>query len=153
MKKSILILIITCGFLFIGCKGGTTRQHVRPAGPPKSDVDFAKDVFQMMGDGNTDVIDMLDWENLKMVGVDIGEQYRAASGDSAREAFQESFLRGYSNSFKSSGGNAAAMKNWREQSKDPSNTVVAGDVPNGQTLLITVTHTNGQQYVSSLQIK
>ena len=153
MKKSILILIIACGFLFMGCKGGTAKQHVRPAGPPKSDVDFAKEVFQMMGDGDVNVVDMLDWENLKMVGVDVGAQYKSVTSDSERETFQESFLRGYSNSFKSSGGNAAGMKNWREQSKDASNTVVAGDVPNGQTLLITVTHTNGLQYVSSLQIK
>jgi hypothetical protein len=152
MRKSALLLIIISALLFAGCKAPRQRAP-RPDGPPKSDVDFAREVFQRMGDGDLDVAQLLDWENLTMAGVDVGAQYRNVSGDSGREIFQDSFLKGYSKSFKSAGGNTSALNNWREQSKDSTNTVVAGDLPNGQTLLITVTHTNGLQYVSSVQAK
>lgn len=153
MRKSVLMLIfIFSGLLFIGCKP-TLTPHARPAGPPKSDVDFAKQVFQMMADGDINVADMLDWENLKMAGRDVGAMYKNTTSDSTRDTFQESFLRSYSSSFKSAGGNVSAMTNWREQSKDPSGTVIASDLPNGQTILITVTHKNGLQYVSTVDIK
>lgn len=151
MRKSALMLIFICGFLFVGCKGSVKQQ--RPAGPPKSDVDFARDGVQMMIDGKPDVADMIDWENLQIFGGDVGTQYRAMSSDSARASFRTSFLRGYADSFKSSNANNLVMKNWREQSKNDLSTVVAGDAPNGRTLLITVTHTNGQQNISSIQVK
>src|ERR1043165_9805479 len=109
MRKSVLMLIVICGGLFfLGCNKQTATPHARPAGPPKSDVDFAKQVFQMMADGDINVADMLDWENLKTAGMDIGAQYKNVSSDSTRETFQESFLRGYSKSFQSSGGNVSA---------------------------------------------
>ncbi|HEX8889001.1 MAG TPA: hypothetical protein VF779_07480 [Pyrinomonadaceae bacterium] len=153
MRKSVLMLIVLCGgLLFLSCKQ-TATPHARPAGPPKSDVDFAKQVFQMMADGDINVVDMLDWESLKIAGMDIGAQYKNVSSDSTRETFQESFLRGYSKSFQSSGGNVSAMTNWREQSKDPSGTVVASNLPNGQTILFTVTNKNGLQYVSTIDVK
>ena len=154
MRKSFLMLIVIySALLFTGCNKPTATPHARPAGPPKSDIDFARQVFQMMADGDINVTDMLDWENLKIAGMDIGAQYKNVSSDSTRETFQESFLRGYSKSFQSSGGNVSAMTNWREQSKDASGTVVASNLPNGQTILFTVTSKNGLQYVSTIDIK
>jgi len=152
MRKSILILICICGLLFTGCKG--TKQSTGAAGePPKSDVDFAKQAFQLLANGSDDAADMIDWENFKTMGLDVGEQYKKVDSDSSRDNFRKSFIRGFSNSFKSSGGSVSTATNWREQSKDGSTTVVALDAPNGKTLLITVTHPDGQQKVSALDAK
>ena len=151
MRKSILILLCICGLLFMGCKG--TKQSTSAGGPQKSDVDFAKQTFQLLADGSDDAADMIDWENFKTMGLDVGEQYKKVDNDSSRDNFRKSFIKGFSNSFKSSGGNISTATNWREQSKDANATVVAVDSPNGKTLLITVTHPNGQQMVSGLDAK
>lgn len=150
MRKSILILLCICG-LFIGCK--ETKQSTRASGPPVSDVDFAKQTLQLLIDGSDDAADMIDWENFKTMGLDVGEQYKKADSDSARDNFRKSFIKGFSNSFKSSGGNASMVTNWREQSKEASTTVVAADGPNRKSLLLTVTHPDGQQKVSALDAK
>ncbi len=134
----------------MGCKGG---QKPARTGPAKSDVDFARDVFKMMADGDLAAADMIDWEHLNVAGMDAGASYRALSGDAGRENFRKSFINGYSTSFKSSGGNADAVTNWREQSKEGDKTIVAATGPNPGTLLITVTHTDGLQYVSALELK
>ena len=152
MRKSILILLCVCGLLFTGCKG--TKPSTRTAGgPPVSDVDFAKQTLQLLIDGSDDAADMIDWENFKTMGLDVGEQYKKADSDSARDNFRKSFIKGFSNSFKSSGGNASMVTNWREQSKEASTTVVAADGPNRKSLLLTVTHPDGQQKVSALDAK
>ena len=152
MRKSILILLCICGLLFTGCNKGT-KQSTTAGGPPKSDVDFAKETLQLLADGSDEAADRIDWENFKTMGLDVGEQYKKADSESVRDNFRKSFIRGFSNSFKSSGGNISTATGWREQSKDASSTVVALDAPNGKTLLITVTHPDGQQKVSALDAK
>lgn len=151
MKQSILLLIILCGLLFSGCK---SSKHVARTGPPKSDVEFAKEVFQLLADGDEAVDEMLDWEHLNLIGVvDVGARYREINGDDARDGFREAFIKGYSKSFKTSGGRVENASNWREQSRDSSSTVVAADNPNGQVMLMIVAHIDGQQKVSSFELK
>lgn len=151
MKQSILILtILICGLLLVGCKGSKSSART---GPPKSDVDFAKEVFRLLADGDQSVADLIDWDNLSVAGIDAGGNYKSMTTEASKETFRNSFIKGYSTSFKNSGGNPNVLKNWREQSKDGSKTIVAADGPNGKTLLLTVVHTNGQQYVSTLDIK
>ncbi|MDQ3818494.1 MAG: hypothetical protein M3362_12575 [Acidobacteriota bacterium] len=153
MRKSILILLCVCGLFFTGCKGTGTKSTTAASGPPKSDVDFAKDTLQLMADGSDDAADRIDWENFKTMGLDVGEQYKKTDDESARDNFRKSFIRGFSNSFKSSGGNLSTAAKWREESKDANSTVVAVDSPNGKTLLLTVTHTDGQQKISAMNAK
>lgn len=151
MKKSILGLIVLCGLLLSGC-AKSSNQAVY-TGPPLNDIEFAKKTFQLLGDGDEMAKSMIDWEHLKMMGIDVGAMYTKTSGDAARNKETSEFIRGYSNSFKKSGGNVEALTNWREQSRDATNTVVAADVPMGRLLLITVTHINGQQKVSTVELK
>jgi hypothetical protein len=146
------ILIFICAFLVIGCKGKQSGARTN-SGPPKSDVDFAKDTFKLLADGDLAAAEMIDWEHLNVAGMDAGASYRALSNEAGRKGFHESFIRSYSSSFKSSGGNAGALSKWREQSKDASQTVVAADAPNGNSILITVSHPEGQQKVSVLALK
>jgi hypothetical protein len=138
--------------LLAGCKGGSSKKPVR-TGPVKSDVDFAREVFNLMAEGNIAAAEMIDWEHLNVAGMDAGATYRVLGSDAAKENFRKSFINGYSTSFKSSGGNVDAVKSWREQSKDSSKTIVAANGPNAGTLLITITYIDGQQYVSALELK
>jgi hypothetical protein len=136
--------------LFVNCKA--SKKPAR-TGPPKSDVDFARDVFNLMAEGDIAAAEMIDWEHLNVAAMDAGATYRSLSSEAAKENFRKSFLKGYSTSFKSSGGKVDAVTNWREESKDADKTIVAASGPNKGTLLITVTHTDGQPYVSALELR
>lgn len=151
MKKSIPVLIILCGLLLSGCAKSSNKPYVYN-GPPLNDVEYAKKTFQLLADGDETVKGMIDWEHLKMLGIDVGELYTKTS-DAQRDKETSDFIRSYSNSFKQRGGRVENFSNWREQSRDATNTVVVADVQMGQHILITVTHINGQQKVSTLEIK
>lgn len=137
----------------MGCKGKQQSQNARSSGPPKPDVDFAKEAFKLLAEGDVAAADMIDWENLNVAGMDAGASYRPLASDTAREGFRNSFIKGYSNSFKASGGSADTLTKWRELSKDSSGTVVAADAPNGNSILITVSHKDNLQKVSVLALK
>lgn len=151
VKKPLLILIVFCGLFSSGC-AKSSKQTVY-TGPQLNDVEYAKKVFQLPTEGDEAVKVMIDWEHLKMAGVDVGAMYRNTSGDDLRDKNATDFIKGYSNSFKKSGSTAESLSNWREQSRDATNTVVAADGQMGQRLLITVTHINGQQKVSLFELK
>jgi hypothetical protein len=154
VKKSSLILIVMCGLLLGGCGKGGGASEPRYAGPAKNDVDFAKDAFHLLGEGDQSVEGMIDWEQMNMVGVaDVGSMYRPINGESGRRAFRKSFIAGYSKSFKGGGGTTANLTNWREQSRDASRTVVAADGHEGKMILITVAHADGQQKVTAFELK
>lgn len=151
MRRSSLVLILLCALLFMGCKG--SKQSVR-TGAPQSDVEFAKEVFGLLAEGDEAAAEMIDWEHLKMVNVvDVGAMYRDINGEDARDGFRKSFIRGYSNSFKSKGGKVENISNWREQSRDSSQTVVAAENQRGQVMLMTVTRVDGQQKISAFELK
>jgi PBP1b-binding outer membrane lipoprotein LpoB len=125
VKKSIVGLIVLCGLLLSGC--AKSSKQMTYTGPPLNDIEYAKKVFQLLGDGDESVKSMIDWEHLKMMGIDIGTMYTNTSGEDARDKNLSDFIRGYSTSFKRSGGKFENLSNWREQSRDATNTVVAAD--------------------------
>ena len=151
MRKSITVLIALCALLWSGC--AKSSQQANYTGPPLNDVEYAKEFFRLMAEGDDSVKAMIDWEHLKMMGVDVGAMYTSTSGEAARDREATNFVRGYSNSFKKSGGRVEYLSNWREESRDGTNTVVAADGQAGQRLLITVAHINGQQKVSTVDLK
>jgi hypothetical protein len=151
MKQTILFLFLLAGLLLSGCsKSGKQAVYT---GPPLNDVEFAKRVFSLLAEGDEAVLVMVDWAHLKMIGVDVGRMYLNISGDSARDKFLKGFISGYSKSFKERGGSVDNVSNWRELSRDASNTIVTADGPGGKPLLMTVAHVNGQQKVSTLELK
>jgi hypothetical protein len=152
VKRSIVILIALCGLLLGGCSQAS-KKSVR-TGPPVNDIEFAREVFTLLQDGDMAAEDMLDWEHLNMSGVaDVGSMYRQINGEDARARFRTGFINGYSSSFKKSGASVASLSNWREQSRDATNTQVAADGPGGKLFLMTVTHIDGQQKVSAFDLK
>lgn len=152
MRKLIPVLIVLCGLLLSGCSKSSSKQYVY-TGPQLNDIEYAKKVFQLLAEGDESVKAMIDWEHLKMMNIDVGAMYTKTSGDDARDKNVSDFIKGYSTSFKKSGGSIDNLSNWREQSRDAANTVVAADGQMGQHILITVAHPNGQQKVSTLELK
>jgi hypothetical protein len=145
--------MVLCGLLLGGCAKSSAPPAVY-TGPPLNDTEFAKEVFRRLAAGDQEVTAMIDWENLNMLGVDVGAMYRGISAEgSARSKFIQSFLNGYSKSFKEKGGNIENSSNWREQSRDATNTVIAADGLTKQVLLMTVTHKDGHQKVSKIELK
>jgi PBP1b-binding outer membrane lipoprotein LpoB len=152
VRKSIPVLIVLCGLFLSGCAKSSSKQY-NYTGPQLNDIDYAKKVFQLLADGDEAVKSMIDWEHLKMMNVDVGAMYTKTSGDDARDKNVTDFIKGYSTSFKKTGGSINNLSNWREQSRDATNTVVAADGQMGQHLFITVSHPNNQQKVSTFELK
>jgi hypothetical protein len=151
VKKIALVLFVLCGLVLSGC--AKSSKPMVYTGPPLNDIEYAKKVFQLLADGDESVKAMIDWENLKMMNMDIGAMYRSTSGEDVRDKNLSDFIRGYSTSFKKGGGSIENLSNWREQSRDATNTIVAADGQMGQLILITVAHINGQQKVSKMELK
>ena len=145
--------MVLCGLLLSGCAKGSTAPAFY-TGPPLNDTEFAKEVFRLLAEGDDRVTAMIDWENLNLLGVDVGAMYKGISDTGeARPRFIKGFINGYSKSFKSKGGSVENASNWREQSRDAANTIVAADNQAGQAMLMTVTHIDGHQKVSRMELK
>jgi hypothetical protein len=149
VKQSILILIVLCGLLLGGC-AKSSNQPAFYTGPPLNDTEFAKEVFRLLAEGDEGVTPMLDWEHLNLLGNDIGTVYK---GNNNQPKFINDFISSYSRSFKARGGKAENASNWREHSRDANNTVVAADNQAGQSMLITVTHVDGHQKVTKMELQ
>ena len=83
----------------------------------------------------------------------IFKDYAALTNDMDKEGFRKSFIKSFSSSFQSSGGNADNLKNWRILEEDSTKTIVAADIPNNRSILITVINRDGKQKISSLDVK
>ena len=130
--------------------GPTPAATTVPGVPALSDVEFARDVFRRMAEGDPAVEPMLDWETLRMPGGDVASEYNEIADEENRAEFRREFLKGFATSFKASGGSAESATNWREESKGQGGTQVATDSPTGNTLVFTVVRKDGRQKISEL---
>ncbi len=129
----------------------TAATGVRPA---MNDVDFARDALTRLTNGDTAVADMIDWDNFKVMTVDVGSQYRTMPDDTNRKAFRDVFIPQFSSSFKGKGADLSKFSQWKEQSKSGDSTIVAASAPGGTgALLITVSHPGGVQKISAITTK
>lgn len=152
MKQTISILIVICGLLLGGC-GKTSKAPAVYTGPPLNDTEFAKEAFRLLAEGDEAAAAMIDWEHLNMLGIDVGAMYRGVIDKGQDSAgFIRGFITSYSNSFKSKGGRFENATNWREQSRDATNTVIATDNQAGKPMMITVTHVDGHQKISKMEL-
>ena len=117
------------------------------------DLRFAKTAFQSLAGGYSSAEKAIDWDTFKSMGNNVFEDYTALPNDLEKESFRKTFIMAFSSSFQSSGGSPDTLKNWRILNKDSSSTVVAADVPNNRTILITVIHRDGKQKISGLEVK
>ncbi|MHB8579040.1 MAG: FISUMP domain-containing protein, partial [Ignavibacteriaceae bacterium] len=67
-------------------------------------INFAKDTFSELVNGNISVEDKIDWSSFVGNNINVGEFYSALPNETERNGFRKSFISSYSSSFKSSGG-------------------------------------------------
>lgn len=169
MKNSLPALLLVA-FFALGCGFGnlanftntsnsnatTTAANANasaaPAPPSMSDTQFAETAFKSLTGGEASAEWMVDWENLRVAGVDVGSQYRMMPGDTAKGAFRTSFLSNFSNEFKKTGASAADVSGWREESRAGDRTTVVGKVRNVKSIRLTVTHKDGRQGLAEIAI-
>ncbi len=97
-----------------------------PTTPAMNDVEFAAEAFRSLTSGEPGAEWMVDWEDFRVADVDVGSQYRAMPGDSAKGAFRTSFISTFSNSFQKTGANLKDVSGWKEQSRAGDTTTVVG---------------------------
>lgn len=106
-----------------------------------NDVQLARRIFQGLASGNQGVQDLIDWEVLKAIGVDVGKTYSQIKFEKDRADYKTAFFYNFSFSFKSAGGRTSQFFNWREKSRDADNTMVAADTAGqSKVILFTITH-------------
>ena len=153
-----LALVAAC--LSASCRGGgTANTQPAPAASGAAtpaataaavtDVEFVKDAFRRMAEGDPAAEAMLDWETLNMPGGDVAAEYNETP-EGERAEFRTRFLKGFSESFKASGASVENAANWREEARAPDHTQVAADTPTGNTLVFTVVRRDGRQKISEL---
>ena len=118
-----------------------------------SDLWFAETAFHLLAGGDSSAEQVIDWETFKSMGENIFKDYTALTNDMEKEGFRKSFIMSFSSSFHSSGGSVDNLKNWRILEEDSTRTLVAADIPNNRSILITVINRDGEQKISSLEVK
>ncbi|MBV9470731.1 MAG: hypothetical protein JOZ57_15940 [Abitibacteriaceae bacterium] len=129
---------------------GSTGSSPNP-GVAKTDVDFAKDAFTRLANGDTAAENLIDWETFTSLGVNVGAQYNALPNEAAKGGFRTGFITSFSKSFQATGARAESLTNWRIQSQEAAKTVVAADTPKNAVLLLTVAKRDGQQKITALE--
>lgn len=164
MKRSLLICLLAGCCLSSGC--GSKNQGERASNtasanggnsaatrPAKADVVFAREAVEGLFGGDAAVADALDWENLKVPGMDVGESYREMPEDENPDEVRKEFIGNFSESFKQSGASVSDLKNWREESREGESAIIAADTTTGKTMRVLVVRRDGRQLVSELSIE
>lgn len=152
MRKIILVLAISA-LCFSACGAGGeggTHQAKQPPPPRKPDTDFAREAIVLLVKGDPRVEEMIDWETFKTFGDDVGSKYWYMPGESAKAAFRQSFIGGYSAAFRDRGETMEGLSNWRVQSKEELRTVVTADYSPNMTLVFTILLKDGRQKLSEV---
>lgn len=140
MKWLLLLTILLCPVL-AGCSKDA----------PNGDLQFAQNAFPALAKGDANAESMIDFDNLRMAGMDVGKIYAGMPNETEKSAFRRSFITGFSSSFQGTGASADSFKNWRVQSADAAKTIVAVDGPKGG-ITLTVSHRDNQQRISGLEL-
>ncbi|HEX5708113.1 MAG TPA: hypothetical protein VFX96_12500 [Pyrinomonadaceae bacterium] len=129
-----------------------TNASATPALASMNDTLFAETAFKSLTSGDSSAEWMVDWDSFRVADVDVGSQYRAMPGDTAKGAFRTSFISTFANSFKQTGAQLTDVSGWKEQSRAGDTTTVVGKIRNGKSIRLTVTHKDGRQGLASIDV-
>jgi hypothetical protein len=133
-----LILILLQ--LVVGC--GDSQQR---------DVRFARETFESLAQGNTEVADKIDWPVFTALGDNLGVSYTALPTEVEKQRFTTQFITQFAASFRESGGNVDQFTHWRSSYQDSQKTEVSADSPNG-ILTLTVSERDKVRRVSAIHL-
>lgn len=117
----------------------------------ETDTQLARRIFNGLCSGNRGVEKLIDWENLKATGVDVGNTYSRFVYEKERLDYRKMFFFNLSYAFKATGGKAQAFVNWRVKLQDIDKTVIAADLTVGKVLLLTLSHKNGKRKLIAIE--
>ncbi len=117
-----------------------------------ADIRFAKATFFSMVNGTADER-AIDWEIFRSPTDDLGAIYKALPNDTEKASFRKQFLSGFAGSTPNIKANPNGITNWRVQSENPPETIVAADMQKGVVLLITISKRDGKQKLSAMKIE
>ena len=130
MKRKNLIFILGIITIFFIC--GCTQME--------TDVQLARRIFNGLCSGKQGVQNLIDWQTLKAMGVDVGQSYSNIVSEKERSDYRKVFFYNLSYAFRAAGGNVSKFSNWRVKGRGGDNTVVAADIPSGKALLLTLSN-------------
>lgn len=137
-------------FALHGCSRGVSNGGLNGGASQGSDLEWAQTAFKAMANGDASAEQHIDWDRFQSVGVNVGTQYAALPDETQKAAFRKSFLASFSSSFRATGASADSLSNWRVQSQDASQTIVAADTLKKTVFLITISHPGGTRKVTAL---
>lgn len=141
MKTKTLIFIV--GFISLCILSGCTQME--------TDVQLTRRIFNGLCQGNQSVQNLIDWEKLKAMGVDVGKTYTGLVYEKERRDYKRMFFFNLAYTFKASGGKTSAFTNWRVKGQDINNTIIAVDTVSGKVLLLTLAHKVNKRKLSAIE--
>jgi hypothetical protein len=126
---------------------------VAEPGSSSEDVEFAKRMFELLSSGDMAVEEMVDWDNLKLSGLNFGAVMKELATANKQEVgdFRRQMISNFGEQFRQS--QEAALTRWRVYSQDAQGTTVAANTSKGQVLLFTVSQQDGRRIVTALDEK
>jgi len=106
-----------------------------------------------MVNGSSDAQTMIDWENFRAIGDDVGKEYQALPSDAEKSKYRNDFIAGIALSTPAIKANPDGITNWRVQRETPLETVVAANMNGGAILTLTVSKRDGIQRLSAIDMK
>ncbi len=96
-------------------------------GIPKGEVSFCRNIFKGLTERRQSIQKLIDWENLKALGVDIGATYNQLPNAKEKSDYRREFIKNFSASFRGAGGRFVAFSNWRKYKHSGPDTIIAAD--------------------------
>jgi len=138
-RKNLIFMVGIISLLFIsGCAQLET------------DVQLTHRIFNSLCSGNRGVENLIDWETLKAVGMDVGQAYSKIISEKERADYRRAFFYNLTFSFKAAKGRTSAFFNWRVQNRVGNNTIVAADTTSGKVILFTLTIKGGKRKLTAI---
>lgn len=110
----------------------------------KSDAEFCRALFGDLAGGRIFAQKHLDWENLNMLGTDLGEVYQKLPNDKERADYRTSFIKGYAKGFKYSKMSTRDFTNWKTYDIRGDRVIVTCDeAKNKRKIFLTITKKGG----------
>ena len=142
--------LILLSAVLIGCNKQANGGN--PANASLSNTEVAKKIFGQMADGDTTVVQDIDWDNLKVSTVDVSQQYKALPDAQNKSAFTTTFITSYSKSFKATGATASMLETWTEEGTSGDNITVVGKTNHNTGVRLTLAKKNGSRLLTGIAL-
>ncbi len=150
MKTIQILAVIAVTLPLCDCRRTShKRTELKQEAATVGDVSFAKNTFESLVRGDSEVADKIDWEVLTSLGINAGASYVALDSEEEKKQFITGFITQFATSFRENRGQLEDFTNWRVVSHNSLRTEVAADSPDG-VLTIIVAERNDKERVTSI---